>query len=189
MKIATRSLTEQAVVTKRFEVRLNHDAVNAYKNGLQPQKRQQQQQQQRSHHRRETRTKETTITISGANNRRTIHTMNISSKASAQVRNSNGMILHRNAACQVNTIETSNRMICNGNGSSAASSSASSSVKSQFHRNMNDCFNALMTLNEQHAFAKINLKTEYNAKLKQLKRDYEQRTEEIKKKGFSYAGF
>lgn len=175
MKVATRSSLRQQTVTKSVEVRLNKDAVNAYKN------------RQIGHHRHAALTKETSVTIVGANNRRTIHSMNVQTTASAQTRNSYGMTLHRNAACQVNMVETLNRMICNGNAS--ASSSSSSLVKSAFQRNINDCFKALTTLNEQHAHARINLKTDYNAKLEQLKRDYERRSDEIKKKCLSDAGF
>lgn len=153
MKVATRNSTKQAIVTKRFEVRLNEDAVNAYKRSLQ-----QQQQHQKIHRRQETHTKHTTIRIVGTNNRHTIHTMSVASASTAQM----------------------NRSV---------SSAPSSSDKTVFQRTINDCFNSLMTLNEQHAHAKINLKTEYNAKLEQLKRDFERRAEEIKQKCISDAGF
>lgn len=191
MKVATRNSTKQIVATKRFEVILNEDAVNAYKNALrqkEQQERQQQQQQhqvQRSHRQHEIRTKQTTITIVGAKNRKTIHSaMNIGNTTITQVnrtqankssaaRKSNGKTMTQNAACQVN-INDGPR---NSNGSMV------------FQRNINNCFKAMMTLNEQHAHAAAELKTEYNGKLEQLKRDYTRRLEEIKKQCFSDAGF
>lgn len=190
MKVATRNSTKRAVATKRFEVRLNEDAVNAYKNALRQKEQQDQPQLQDAHRRHVTCTKETTITIVGGNNRQTVHAMNIGSTTithvnrtqankSSVARKSNGRPTSRNAACQVNTIgETSNRLVCsNSNGSMV------------FQRNINNCFKAMMKLNEQHAQAAAELKTEYNGKLEHLKRDYVRRLDEIKKKCFSDAGF
>lgn len=131
--------------------------------------RQQQQQLQTHHHA----TRKTTITYVGKNNNESrIRTLNIARTSNAQqARQSAGMLKS----------STPNKMICNGNNSSL--------VKSAFQRNINDCFNALMKLNEQHAYAKINLKTEYNAKLEQLQRDHDRQVEEIKKKCITDAGF
>lgn len=80
-----------------------------------------------------------------------------------------------------NTTERSNQMICKGNDTSL--------MKSSFQRNINNCFNELMTMNEQHTHAKINLQAEYKAKLEQMQRNYDQRVEETKKKCFNEVGF
>lgn len=64
-----------------------------------------------------------------------------------------------------------------------------SSKKSSIKRNIDDCLNELMAISEQHTQAKIDLKTEYNAKVKQMQRDYDRRVEDVKKKCFSEAGF
>lgn len=191
MKVATRSSTKPVVVPKRFEVRLNHDVVNAYLR---------QQEQQRNH--RQTRTKQTTTTTVGGNNNgqgHTVHTMNIASTESAQVNRtqvSNGSVVRKsyamkttqNAACQVNTIENSNRLVCSNGNNSSSSMMTSLSAKSSLQRNTDAClFKAMMSLSERHARAIINLKAEYNVKLGQLKRNYKRQMEEIKKEFFDDA--
>lgn len=188
MKQTVRKFTKRAVVAKRFEVRLNEDAVNAYKEALRQKQQQQQLELQSSHHRHETRTKKTSITVVGGNNRPT--TMNTGSRTITHVkraqasktvvaRKSNGANTCRNAACQVNTIcKTSNRLVGNDSNNTIV-----------FQRNINNCFEAMMSLNTQHAKAAADLQTEYQKKSERLKRDYERRLEEIKNKCFSNAGF
>lgn len=179
MKVSTRSKTkENQIATKRFDIRLDADVVNAYRNGLlqPPQQHQQRQQiqQERCERSREIRTKQTTITIVRPNNRRTIQTTNVASASNSQVTSTqvDGPVSNAVARKSLGTVTNS-----------------SSSVKKLFHRNIDQCFNALMALNEQHAHAKINLKTEYNAKLEVLKRDFDRRVEEVKRKCISDAGF
>lgn len=94
--------------------------------------------------------------------------------------------IHRTVAGKVDSIKAKNRV---GRKQNPAVDGNDSMVKSLFQRKINECFNALLKLNEQHAHAKIVLKTKYNAELERLNRDFERKVEEIKKKCISDAGF
>lgn len=62
-------------------------------------------------------------------------------------------------------------------------------MKISFQRNIDDCFDKLMAMKEQHMVDKIGLKAEFDAKLEQMQRDYDRRVEELKQKCLSSAGF
>lgn len=178
MNASTQSTTQQThTVTKHFEIRLDAGVVNAYKNRLR-QRQHQQQHKKQCHCCQVTRIKRTSVEIVGDKNRRTSRwrqneTTNAVSKSSVQVRNNTAS----NAVARKKLDTVANRK------------DSSAPTQPSFHRHINDCFNELVKLNEQHVQAKINLKAEYDFKLDLLKRDYGRRVDEIKQKFFQNTGF
>lgn len=89
----------------------------------------------------------------------------------------------------------SSNVVANGRNAAGGSNqvdrkgNVTTSMKVSLRRNMDSCFHELMAMEEHHTISKMNLKTEFDAKLAELQRDHDRRVEELKKKFWSKSGF